>query len=246
MFLASEDRITKSEERRLFSIFALRHSHFWLLSLAAFAPSPGFGQATDPDLQQSIRWYTGVAGRVDDAQARELLLRAAADSDVVSRMWVARVYSRGRMGFAHDSVLAREIAAQVVDSVEILAASGIAEAVFLMGTAFDEGLGRAEDIGAAIPWYRAAARLDHVLAKHNLGNLYFAGRGVPQSDSLAVSWWRQAAVMGDAIPQFRLGTMYQEGRGVAPDQAEAKRWYGESAARGYGPAREAMDRLSGP
>ena len=150
------------------------------------------------------------------------------------------------MGFGHDSVLARAIAAGVIDRVESLARSGVAEAVFLMGTAFDEALGREEDLETAIRWYRDAAGLGHVLAKHNLGNLYFAGRGVPQSDSLAVSWWLQAATMGDAIPQFRLGTMYQEGRGVTQDLGEARRWFEESARRGNAAARQALIKLSRP
>lgn len=245
MLTKSENRRANSEEGPT-SLFAFRSSLFFVVALGSLTPRPSLAQAVDPDLQQSIRWYTGVAGRVDNAKAKGLLLRAASDSDVVSQMWVARVYSRGRMGFEHDSVLAREIAARVIDQVESLAESGVVEAVFLMGTAFDEGLGRATNIETAVRWYRQAADMGNVLAKHNLGNLYFAGRGVPQSDSLAVSWWLEAATLGDAIPQFRLGTMYQEGRGVSPDLGEARRWYEESAGRGNQAAREALAKLSGP
>ena len=240
----NEERRAKSEKRPT-SLFAFRSSLFLSVALGAFAPPLAAAQTVDPNLQQSIRWYTGVAGQVDNVTARDLLLQAARDSDVISQMWVARVYSRGRMGFDHDSVLAREIAAGVIEQVESLAESGVVEAVFLMGTAFDEGLGRATSIETAVRWYRKAADRGNVLAKHNLGNLYFAGRGVPQSDSLAVSWWLEAATMGDAIPQFRLGTMYQEGRGVAQDLGQARRWYEESASRGNESAREALAKMSG-
>lgn len=205
---------------------------------------PGRTRAqTDSLLTASIDSYTGVSGRVDNERAKRLLLRAVADNDPISIMWLARVYSRGRMSFEQDSVRARAIAEDVIEAVEALAEDDIAEAVFLMGTAYDEGLGKTPDIGTAISWYRRAAALGNVLAQHNLGNLYSAGRGVPQSDSLAVHWWRQAAEQGDAIPQLRLGTMYEEGRGVARDLARARQWYERSARRGNADAQAALDRL---
>ncbi len=197
----------------------------------------------DPLLEESVLWYTGVAGRVDNARARDLLLRAAADEDPISRMWIARVYSRGRMNFEQNEARARAIATEVIDRIETLAGEGVAEAVFLMGTAYDEGLGKSSDIETAAGWYRRAAEMGHGLAQHNLGNIYFAGRGVPQSDSLAVVWWTKAADDGDAIPQLRLGMMYEQGRGVAKDLDTERRWYSDAAGRGNAEAREALDRL---
>lgn len=199
--------------------------------------------AVDPRLEEATAWYTGVAGRVDDDRARALLLEAAADGDPVSRMWVARCHSRGRMGFEENPEEARRIAAEVIDDVEALAAGGVAEAVFLMGTAYDEGIGKARDMTAAVSWYRRAAELGNVLAAHNMGNVYFEGRGVAQSDSAAVSWWTRAAERGDAIPQLRLGTMHEEGRGVARDLEAAARWYRRAAEAGNADARAALERL---
>jgi len=211
-------------------------------ALLAF-PSPAASQHTDSLLLQSVEWYTGVAGRVDQGRAAELLREAAADEDPVSLMWIARVHSRGRMGFAEDPERDRAIAAGVIDRVEELAERGEAEALFLMGTAYAEGLGVESDPAEAVTWYRRAAAEEHVLAQHNLGNVYFAGEGVPQSDSLAVEWWLEAAHQGDAIPALRLGAMYEEGRGVTRDLAEARRWYRESASRGNEAAQAALQRL---
>jgi hypothetical protein len=204
---------------------------------------PLHAQAVDPKLEESVGWYTGTAGRVDNALAKRLLLAAAADGDPISRMWIARVYSRGRMNFERDEAQARTIAREVIDRIESLAQQRVAEAVFLMGTAYDEGLGKTANIETAVEWYRRAADLAHGLARHNLGNVYFEGRGVDQNDSLAVHWWTMAAEGGDAIPQLRLGTMYQEGRGVVRNLAEARRWYGLAAARGNADARAALERL---
>ena len=85
-------------------------------------------------------------------------------------MWQARVHSTGRMGYPRDEELAREIAGTVIHDVQRAAESGILEAVFLMGTAYDEGLGEA----------------------------YEAGRGVPRDLDKALDWYRRAAESGNA------------------------------------------------
>lgn len=209
------------------------------------ATQPSRPSAVDTRLTEAIGWYTGTAGHVDDPRAHELLLEAAADDDPISVMWVARCHSTGRMGFARDPQRARALALSVIGVVRQLAADDEVEAVFLIGTAFDEGLGVAVDTAEAAAWYRRAADRGHVLAQHNLGNLYEAGRGVPQDDRQAVAWWRRAAEQGDAIPMLRLGTMYEEGRGVPRDLDLARQWYQRSAARGNARAKEALARLGG-
>lgn len=196
-------------------------------------------------LAEAVGLYTGTAGRVDDAAAHARLEEAAATGHPLARFWVARCHSRGRMGYAADAALARRLAAEVVAAVAARAEAGDLEAVFLMGTAYDEGLGRNEDAAEAARWFRRAADQGHALAQHNLGNAYAAGRGVPASDVEAVRWWRLAAAAGDAVPQLRLGAAYEAGRGVAADRAEARRWYEEAARRGHPQAAAALARLGG-
>lgn len=210
-------------------------------ALPAQAPSRSIG--VDPRLTQAIAWYTGTAGRVDDERAQALLLEAVAGGDPVSQMWLARCYSRGRMRFERDLAKANVIASPIVGEIQRLAETGVAEAVFLMGTAHDEGLGVAVDTSVAAAWFHRAADLGHLLAQHNLGNAYADGRGVSQSDSMAVYWWRRPAEAGDAIPQLRLARMYEDGRGVARDLNLATQWYRRAAERGNGQAAEALKRL---
>lgn len=197
------------------------------------------------ELVEAVDWYTGVAGRVDDARAKALLEDAATTGDPLARMWIARCLSRGRMGFVQDREQARARAAEVIADVRRMAGDGVLEAVFLMGTAHDEGLGVAEDPAVAADWFQRAADRGHVLAQHNLGNAYAAGRGVTKDEALAVAWWTRAATSGDAIPQLRLGEAYEHGRGVARDLAEARRWYRAAAARGNAAAQAALTRLGG-
>lgn len=194
-------------------------------------------------LASAVAWYTGTAGRVDDTRARTLLLEAVESRDPLALMWLARSYSRGRMGFDHDPARARATAAEVIGAVEGRAARGEVEAVFLMGTAFDEGLGTPEDPAAAVRWFERAAKAGHTLARHNLGNALSTGRGVTQDASQAVRWWTMAAASGDAVPQLRLGAAYEHGRGVAKNLEEARRWYTEAARRGNIEAQQALARL---
>jgi len=214
----------------------------WFVVLALL--SGPLAAQLDPHLAQAIDLYLGTSGTVDDPMAREHLEQAQLNGDALSIMWLARVYSTGRMTYPADKSRAQEIASSVITAVEARAESAEAEAEFLMGTAYAEGLGKPMDPEQAVAWYRRAAAQEHILAQHNLGNVYFSGTGVPQSDEQAVSWWTLAAEQGDAIPQFRLGQMYEQGRGVAQDLEIAVAWYRDSASRGNENARAALARLA--
>ena len=214
------------------------------LLLLAAACSPASADP-DPALVEAIDWYTGVAGSVDDARAHELLEQAVDRGGPLELMWLARVHSAGRMGFPRDEDRARGIAAEVIGEVERAAEAGVLEAVFLMGTAYDEGLGKPVDPGQAAIWHRRAAERRHVLGAHNLGNQYAAGRGVEEDPALAAEWWLRAAERGDAITQLRLGEAYESGRGVPLDLDRAREWYSRAAAAGNAQAREALERLEG-
>ncbi|MFT2090752.1 tetratricopeptide repeat protein [Paraglaciecola sp. 2405UD69-4] len=214
------------------------------LGMITFHTNGAIDFKVDPDLSRAIDWYTGVTGRVDDVKAKALLDKAALKETPLAVMWIARVHSTGRMGYSSDKGKAMEIAKTVIDEVEKLAASQIPEALFLMGTAYAEGLGKSLNPEQAVVWYRRAAVLGNVLAQHNLGNAYAFGKGVDQSDELAIKWWLMAAEQGDAIPQYQLGLAYEKGKGVATDLNIANTWYQNSAARGYAKAKTAIKRLN--
>ena len=189
-------------------------------------------------------WYTGVAGQVDDARARQLLEQAAEDRDPISVMWLARVHSRGRMGFEGDEDEARRLAGTVIRAVQRAAEAGMLEArSSSWARPTTKGWARRRDPGRAALWHRRAAEQGHVLGAHNLGNAYSDGRGVAQDPAQAVKWWTQAAEAGDAITQLRLGEAYEQGRGVARDLEAAQIWYRRATDAGNIQAQEALARL---
>lgn len=234
---------------RLLSAASVLMSLAGVLFCATVSAAPSHAQAPTmarPGLLEAIDHYTGVSGRVDDARARRLLEELVVDgNDVLARMWLARVHSRGRMTFERDEARARALAGEVIDHVRTLAGRGDVEATFLMGTAYDEGLGVDVDYDEALRWYRRAAHQGHVLAVHNVGNVYRDGRGVEVDHARAAMWWLRAARAGDVIPALRLGEAYEAGRGVPRSIEDARFWYERASAAGNAQAAEALERLGG-
>jgi TPR repeat protein len=202
-----------------------------LLCVVAGSAAADAQPRQDSRVPEAIAWYTGTAGRVDDARARALIDAAATDGDVLARMWLARAWSRGRLGYLRDEARARAIADQMVGAVQRQAALGVVEA---------------QDPAVAFGWFQKAAAGGHTLAEHNIGNAYAAGRGVPANPAAAVTWWTRAALKGDAVPQLRLGEAYERGTGVAADRGLARRWYADAAGRGNAAAKAALERLGSP
>ena len=86
---------------------------------------------------------------------------------------------------------------------------GDADAQYLLAESL-----RPEDVAAAVPWYRRAARQGHVAAQTMLAFLLANGIGVPPDPGRAVSWYRRAAAKGDVGAQNNLGYMHEHGAGV--------------------------------
>ena len=183
-------------------------------------------------LRQALSFYTGASGRIDLSQARALLMQAAELEDALAIMWLARCYHRGCAGFGQDLQHSRRLAAQVVQEVERLAYIGDAQALFLLGDAYQAGLAVKQDPQQALSWYRKAAEQGHLIAQQTLGVMYVKGRGVPRNEAEAANWFRQAAEQGDATAQYNLGAMYVSGSGVPRNDAEALKWFRQAAERG--------------
>lgn len=236
----------RSAARSAWTVVAAALGAFGGSALTASATSAQSVTRADARLVEAIEWYTGVTGRVDDARALTLLRAAASDPDnVLAIMWTARIASRGRMGVPRDDAQARVIATTVIDAVRSLAADGDPEALFLMGTAYDEALGVDVDWPEALRWYTRAATRGHVLAAHNIGNMHRDGRGTDADPAAAARWWLRAARAGDVIPALRLGEAFEAGRGVTASTESALYWYRKASAAGNAAATEAVDRLGG-
>jgi S1-C subfamily serine protease len=80
-----------------------------------------------------------------------------------------------------------------------LAKKGDAEAQYLLGYLYDDGLGVAHDLAEAARWYRLAAEQNHTYAQFNLAILYADGIGVPLDRVEAYRWFMLAAGTADLV-----------------------------------------------
>jgi TPR repeat protein len=118
-----------------------------------------------------------------------------------------------------------------------LAEQGNPDAMFQLGTMYDEGKGVPQDYVEAHKWYRKAAEKGDMGATEILGAMFESGLGVPHNYAEAQKLYRKAAQQGYAPAMESLGTMYDEGKGVPQDYVEAHKWYNLAAAN-YSSARQ--------
>jgi TPR repeat protein len=116
------------------------------------------------------------------------------------------------------------------------AAKGEKNAEYLLGKAYESGLGADKDMSAALEWYRKAAAQGVGGAERQLGWAYLSGNGVEKDQAQAVEWFQKSAQTGNEAGMYALGYCYKHGQGVPQDEASAAEWFGRAADKGYGPA----------
>ena len=119
-----------------------------------------------------------------------------------------------------------------------LAQSGNVRAQFMLGTIYEQGLGRPSDLNAAAYWFEKAANGNNPSAQFNLGIFYQFGKGVPKDASKAAQWLQRAANNGHGKAQNNLSTFFYAGVGVKQDILEAWKWLSLAADHLEGEGRE--------
>lgn len=67
---------------------------------------------------------------------------------------------------------------------------------------------RHEDYKSALPLYISAANHGHIVAQHNLGEMYMHGVGVEIDQDIALEWYMKAAYQGDISSQHKAAKIY--------------------------------------
>lgn len=183
-------------------------------------------------LDKALELLTGSGGMVDENQAREHLERIAAGGHPMARMWLAWLHHWGRAGVAADPETASREAAAVIRDIRHLAESGNARAMFLLGAAYDQGIGIEADPAAGYEWVRRADKAGALEASNYLGWMRIEGRGARADAIAAVDHFRQGAARGDTGAMHNLGLMYANGYGVERNDTEALKWFRRGADSG--------------
>lgn len=114
------------------------------------------------------------------------------------------------------------------------AEQGIAQAQYVLGVLYSDGIGVAQDYAEAEKWYRKAAEQGHPLAQYNLAILSGAGL-VSYWES--TKWYYKAAIQGLVPAQLVMARRYDYGvAGLSENPEKAKEWYHRAAEKGLVPA----------
>ena len=86
------------------------------------------------------------------------------------------------------------------------AAKSDAEAQFIFGFRYANGMGVPEDDTESVRWVRLAAEQGHASAQSDLGVMYATGQGLPGDDVEAYAWLSIATAQGVEPPRRLRGT----------------------------------------
>ncbi len=152
-----------------------------------------------------------------------------------------------------------------LEELSPIAEDGDAEAQYLLGQIYEQGLGGGKDVELALKWYQIAADQGHEGAlkalnrikpdtlmstnksdeqqyneekNSDLANRYQMGWDALNSGELdtALSIWTVLAEEGHAEAQFNLGVFYSDEGAVPKDVEKALKWIRLSANQGHAPA----------
>lgn len=120
------------------------------------------------------------------------------------------------------------LAKDYVSAVEFLrkaAKKEYADAQYMLGLFYAEGMGVRQSYQEAVRWWHLAAAQNHVNALSSLGCCYLEGDGVEPNQTKAVSLLRKAVAQGSACGMLTLGCCYEFGEGVEQNMWQAARYY---------------------
>ncbi len=151
-------------------------------------------------------------------RAREIYHQFAQQGDALSALKFGYVLEQG-LGGAVDLNGAKKW-------YEIASLQGNAQAQYLLGSWYQQGIGQTlGDDAAATKWY-ASAQAHYAPAAVALG---FMEETINDRYDLARQAYEQAANTGNAMAQYNLGLMYAQGKGCPVDFAAAKLWFAKAA-----------------
>lgn len=123
---------------------------------------------------------------------------------------------------------------------KIDAASGNAEAQFLLSNMYFDGIGTTFNSEEGMRWLRAAAEQDHHDAQFALGMLYSNGRYVEKNDVEAFNWSLKSAENGNLLGYFSVGTFYMQGAGTDVNPELGVDWHLRAAEKGLSESQNAL------
>ena len=129
------------------------------------------------------------------------------------------------------------------ERIEALAESGNAEAEYLLGSWYKDGIHVTKDPSEALRLFRLSAEQGNPKAQVLLGRMFDSGEGTSPDKGEAFKLFYRAAKSGYVPGAVELGKKYDAGEGVHEDPIEAFAWFSLAVTRGSADS-EAMRRMN--
>ena len=115
---------------------------------------------------------------------------------------------------------------------KIAADGGDANAQYVMGHCYEQGISVTANLHEAAKYYEMAVKQGHTLATYALGVCYQTGRGVPQDHGKAIHHFQLAAVHHHAEAEYALADYFYDGDVIRRDFELAQSLFQLSADQG--------------
>jgi TPR repeat protein len=197
-------------------VLVLSVASVWALCGCHSTPTAGLSPKSKQTAQpydactEAVRRYE--AGDIPGAEIVRKFEQLVEDGDVRGTMWLARLYSKGRCSLPMRPDLAEQMAKEVLPKVTRLAERNNMEAQFLLGSAYQEGLGVPRDLAKAVAWYTKAVKAGHVTAMNNLGVMLAWGHGTAPDINKARELFSRAGSLGSKLAQKNFTDFSDDGR----------------------------------
>lgn len=119
------------------------------------------------------------------------------------------------------------------DELLKVAEQGDAQAQYLLGQYFDEGIIVDKNLHDAFYWYQKSAQQNNIKAELAVAKCFKNGTGVEESEFEAFNLYQKLANQEIAEAQYYLGLCYYEGIGTDENAEEAYYWYHKSAKQNF-------------
>lgn len=163
-----------------------------------FADAAGRGEPLGQFNLAMMHLRKEVAG-ASDAQAWQLLQRAAAQKLALAENALGEMIEQGRHG--------KPDPAAACGWFERAAEQGHGDAALAIATCHYLGRGRSRDMTQAHRWYLEAAKSGDVGAQYLVASMFEKGLGVEADERLARYWYGVAAQNGDVAARAKLKAM---------------------------------------
>jgi uncharacterized protein len=217
-----EEKSTSSPEFELLCKRAYVDDKYAQYYLGAYFEKCAIGSGRDnSDIAAAVKWYqkasqnghclaqyelgilllSGTRVEKDETTALSWLRRAADQRHCPALLQLGRYYAC-RRGTENSEAIAVEFYRLAAEKHEN------AEAQFLLGKCFFDGVGVAVNVEEAVIWYQKAALQQHAAAQYELGQCYYEGKGVGKDEIKAVEFFERAAAQNNAYAQCRMGNIF--------------------------------------